>query len=708
MNLTTSIRSKVVVSPSNEVTITAAASGNLPEIYEAEILQEPKTVNNTPGVQGDLMISLDKPPADAALTSDGRLVLTVSDGEKGKYHRDGSDLMYDRAEDPQLNNVMAAVGDMLLVAITCDISGRVSLASFTEDLTGVSAPADVARLFRVSADGLFWSEWTELTNAALQAAEPVTADGMMSIEVQYISQGGSAPITFNSITFKGTVEPIQFVAPTIDESIFSGVVGSEQTKRIERNLFKKLYYRGVMAQYVTRGADRNYDEDRDYVSLFSTVGRFFAMMVSFAKRFENIYNDFDMLREYVRQIGLYFDEKSVTLEELQYLASHYYDEIRKRGTAMVFARRGDGRPYNGEFVRLFGIEDSDELLTDNLPASKMGWCLGQASPLYRGVGGSNQLNKTRETSPDFESLGDFVTTGNVSIEEIPDQYIVGYDREKKTPVYKNKVCLKITGEGGLGRGDTATPVDDRVYTADCNLSYEVSFWMKSDGKGTLNFGVEGFNILKTALSTGFIRLDSTQVTDYFANELPLSTLKANTWYHVRGIIHAYSTKPVTINAPGLNIAPHLGTQLCYNNYSVEYILPKIQLGGDDATATLYIWDYKIRPLVYGRNILPLKETLRVDARSNGFIQSQRLFYIFLKNNNNTMSQAQLEQIVNKYLIPYGFQPVFVYGTTPVNTSTTPSEFAPYLVLTPNSIIINTNGDSGLVDLKTNTNVIKAE
>ena len=62
MNLTTSIRSKVVVSPSNEVTITAAASGNLPEIYEAEILQEPKTVNNTPGVQGDLMISLDKPP----------------------------------------------------------------------------------------------------------------------------------------------------------------------------------------------------------------------------------------------------------------------------------------------------------------------------------------------------------------------------------------------------------------------------------------------------------------------------------------------------------------------------------------------------------------------------------------------------------------------------------------------------------------------
>lgn len=41
MNLTTSIRSKVVVSSSNEVTITAVAEGKLPEIYEAEILQEP-------------------------------------------------------------------------------------------------------------------------------------------------------------------------------------------------------------------------------------------------------------------------------------------------------------------------------------------------------------------------------------------------------------------------------------------------------------------------------------------------------------------------------------------------------------------------------------------------------------------------------------------------------------------------------------------
>lgn len=42
----------------------AEAAGKLPEIHEAEILQGPKTINNTKGVQGDLMISLgqSRPP----------------------------------------------------------------------------------------------------------------------------------------------------------------------------------------------------------------------------------------------------------------------------------------------------------------------------------------------------------------------------------------------------------------------------------------------------------------------------------------------------------------------------------------------------------------------------------------------------------------------------------------------------------------------
>lgn len=705
MNLTASIRCRSTVDSDNNFNIIAWASGELPEIYKAEILADKKTVDNTEGEQGDLLISLDS-KAGASINSVGNLLLKVSDTEADKYYRQDSNLFYESTGNPVLNNELRNIGDSLLVNITAYISGRIKFSDFVLDITGEQSDNGVVKLFRISTDDLFWTDWAELTVSNIAAIEDITAENSVTIELQFIKQSGEGTLYFNSIEFNGSLQSIEFVVPTIEESIFSKVFFSEETKRIEQNLFKKLYYRGVMAQYVTRGANRDYNEDKDYVSLFSTVGRFFGMMISFAKQFENIYDNFDMLREYVRQIGLYFDEKNVTLEELQYLASHYYDEIRKRGTGMIFSRRGVGdNLYNGEFVRLFCLEDSDELLTENTPNHKIGWCLGQSSPLYKGTGNSNQLNKTREYSPDFESIDDFVTNGNVVIEETADKYITGYNPDG-SPVYQNKKCLKVTQNGGLGLTDGNPTPEDKLYNADCNLSYEVTFWLKTNGSGKLLFGVDGFNSFKNKLGNCFISLDSTKATGNFVDDLDLSKLRPDTWYFVRGILHAYYTAPIK-NSAGINIMPDTGDQLCYNNYGVRYILPKIILSGSE-DSILYIWNYKIRPLVYGKNILPLRDTGIVKSYSNGFIQSYKLFYIFLRNNNNTMSQQELERIVNKYLIPYGYNPVFVYGTVPVNPFTTPSEFVPYLTLSANTIMLNHSGELGKVRMSSNTNVIKIE
>lgn len=699
MNYTASTKSRSEVTPNNDLTITIWADGSLPEVYSADILQEAKSIDGTSGIEGDLILGMDD-GADAALEGVD-LVLNVSEGEADKYTKPEADLLYDATDTPDLNNVLHERGDTLTVVAAVGVSGSITLSSFTDTVTG--GTAGLARLFRVSPDGVFYTEWADLTDENLAAMKAQVAEGSLTVEVQYILTGAE-PVTWERIEFTGACVPIEFVAPTINESIFSSVANTADTKRIEQNLFKKLYFRGITPEYVERGANRDLEEDRDFVSLFTTVGRYFAMMISFAKRFEHIYTDFPMLREYVRQIGLYFDEKTVTIEELQYLASHYYDEIRKRGTAMIFARKGQKfitgydsngdpvyteQPWNGEFVRLFGIEDTDELLHDQLPVQRMGWCLGQCSPMYCGTGESNQLNKTREDVPDFESLDDFVTTGNVSLTTVD-----------------GRGCLKVVGEGGLGRGDTTTDVTENMYNADCNLSYEVTFWMKTNGKGTLNFGVEAFSEFKNLLFNGFIRLDATRVTNMFVEGLPLDTLVPDTWYHVRGIIHAYNT--ANVQSGGINIAPHYGTELCFNNYATSWFLPKVQLAGDDETAELLLWDYKIRPLVFGRNILPLKETGVVDARSNGFLQSNQLFYIFLKNNNNSISQRELEEIVNRYLIPYNYQPVFIYGTTPVNAVSVPTEFLPYLYLTPETAEIPTMGDEVKIQMKTNTNKIKLE
>lgn len=64
------------------------------------------------------------------------------------------------------------------------------------------------------------------------------------------------------------------------------------------------------------------------------------MFIRFFKRFEDFRTDFDLMREQVRQYGIYFDESNITLAELQYLAQHLYDQIRQRGTEMIFKRKG--------------------------------------------------------------------------------------------------------------------------------------------------------------------------------------------------------------------------------------------------------------------------------------------------------------------------------------------------------------------------------
>jgi hypothetical protein len=102
--------------------------------------------------------------------------------------------------------------------------------------------------------------------------------------------------------------------------------------------------------------------------------------------------------------------------------------------------------------------------------------------------------------------------------------------------------------------------------------------------------------------------------------------------------------------------------LHFNNRFVKFIVPKIQLQSDDedAAASIFVWNYKIRPLVRGNNILPLKDGT-TNAKSLGFIASPKLLYIYAKNNNNSLIQPDISKIVDKYLLPFNTNSVFVYA-----------------------------------------------
>lgn len=555
------------------------------------------------------------------------------------------------------DNIISNIGDVLIVRIEPKITGKIRFTGYVETIENETNTRSLKREFRISQDGVFWTDW-EILNIDNLSSEEYFADSYIQIEIRYTRTGTDeyGDIVFKSIDFNGTRESIQFDAPTLQSSIFGNLIGTSTLAKLERNIFKKLYYRGILPNYIERAENSSYKEDKDFVDLFYSVARFFALFISFFRRWENFKNDEDLLREQVRGYGIYFNENDVTLPELQYLAQNLFSQAQQRGTEMIFKHKGERiisgndditniAPIDGEFVRLTRNRTCDELLYENIPLNKVGWCLGNSSPIYRGTAMAYNLNKTRENTKDFQSLSNFVLsksgTGSYSLEDTDDKKVI-----------RLSATSSGTGHSALGRISPSTDIGDNIYSADSQLDYEITFAFKINSATdlsqlALHFGIEGFDINKEKLNDAFSTVDGFQVSEDFFDQT-MNIWKIGQWYYARGIIHAYSSKNVIGGKTNLGI----GQDLVFNNSFVKYIIPKIEFYTKTAqNADIDIYDYKIRPLVRGRNILPLKDG-SINSHGLGFIQSSKILYTYVRNNNNGQSEDEIIDIIERYLYPF--------------------------------------------------------
>lgn len=554
------------------------------------------------------------------------------------------------------DNVLQSIGDILIINVSTKITGKVTFSEYSDVLIGITDTRNVNKEFRISADGIFWSDWKDLTNENL-SYDNYISDNSLLIQVKYTRTGtdNTGVVEFQDINFFGSRQEIQFVAPTAASSIFSDFLGTTELRQLEENIFKKLYYRGILPKYITRAENSDEKEDNDFIDLFFSIARFFSLIICFSKSFENFKNDFDLMREQVRQYGLYFDEKNINLDDLQYLASHLYDEIRKRGTEMIFKRKGDVLPngnivpIDGEFIRLIRSKKSDEILYENMPLQKVGWCMGQSSPMYQGTAQAYHLNKTKEDTQDFIDLNNFVLN-----KQGDSSFAITTESDGK----KVLNLKSLSGMSGLGRIDDSQEVSNNLYVVDSRMDYEITFAFKLvSGKSSsveIKFGVEGFDILKNKLNDSFITPNGDSISEVFFDK-ETTNIKTDCWYFARGIIHSYSSSNLNESVTNLGF----GTNLYFNNSFVKYMLPKIQLISNGVSSELHVWDYKIRPLVRGTNIIPLKNGT-VNSHSLGFIQSSRFFYSYFRNNNNNQSQDEITDIIEKYLLSYNMTDMFVF------------------------------------------------
>ena len=543
------------------------------------------------------------------------------------------------------DNIISNIGDVLIVRIEPKITGKISFTGYTETIENETEERSLKREFRISQDGVFWTDWATLNNDNLSSEEYFT-DSYIQIEIRYTRTGTdeSGDIVFKSIDFNGTRKSIQFDAPTLQSSIFGNIIGTNILAKLERNIFKKLYYRGILPDYIKRAENSSYNEDKDFVDLFYSIARFFSILISFFRRWENFRNDEDLLREQVRGYGIYFNENDITLSELKYIAQNILSQAQQRGTEMIFKRKGVA-PIDGEFIRLTRNRICDELLYECIPIYKIGWCLGNSSPIYKGTAMAYNLNKTKENTKDFQSLSNFVLsksgTGSYSLQNTDNKRVI-----------RLSATSRGTGHSAIGRIDSNINVGDNIYSADSQLDYEITFAFKINSgtnlsQLTLNFGVEGFDINKEKLNDAFSTVDGFQVSENFFDQ-SMDIWKIGQWYYARGIIHAYSSENVIGSKTNLGI----GQDLVFNNSFVKYIIPKIEFYTKTAqNASIDIYDYKIRPLIRGKNILPLKNG-SIDSHGLGFIQGSKILYTYVRNNNNGQSEDEIIDIIERYLYPF--------------------------------------------------------
>ena len=505
-----------------------------------------------------------------------------------------------------VENRVTELGDVLVIKTDVPVVGIVSLNSFIDDTVGETESVYFEKLFRYSTNGgLTYSEWMTLSSVNVQniAIERIN---YFIIEYRYKAVGaGEVDLAFNSINLGGEVEPLEY--SVFQNSPFSKFFMPNETIILKwaLNVLEKLYKRGVLPDYIIRNKEGVSDED--FISYWFALTHFFAILVNYARQFDNISSNVFLMREFVKGRGVYMRNNPDT-DELYYVYANYIDEIKKRGTVAIARRDGE---VDGELVRLLDSLDTDELLFGFVRRGELGWCIGRSSPLYYGADGIVNLIKGYEYTSEIVDIskyplreGDDITVsgGHFSLCSSQDDVVIGrsfWDEEY-------------------------------VFRVDPSLSYEISFKIKGvSGLNILDFGLTLFDQNHTIVNASKVTDGSS--SNYFFTSKGIN--RTNQEYWVRGVLFKYNTPLISGDTLNIGFGQNLRSTI-----NTCYMVPYIRLRNNASTVRWEIWDIKIRPasLWFSRGAL-----------------SPRNFIIsYLRNRNTENDNSQVKEIIEQELIPY--------------------------------------------------------
>jgi hypothetical protein len=624
-----------------------------------------------------------------------------------------------------IKNTASEIGDIIRIETDIPLLGIIALSSFIDVTVGEVINKTFKKSFRYSIDGVTWSQLLDLNNTNISNII-VQSNDYFYAEYLYerIGTDTTGVLEFDSVTING--QYIQSIdGPAYIASNFNNYFNLNNTCSIawSVNVLEKLYKKGIIPEYIERNLSSDNATDRDYLDFWRGITHYFALYVCLARQFQFFYQNKSLLLEFVKQRGLFVCD-DIEYVDLIYLMEFYYDEISQRGTDRVFMPKAidtsiDGsKQVDGEYLRLICYDKRDEFIRNINDNKHIGWNIGNSSPLYKGLEDRLNVNKYYiDYVEDIQNIKEDLSLLDSSIPYIlihsdsdsrsnSNSHSNSDDRSSDT----DAIIIINPGNGnsaGIGKGD-------RRIVINPNIDYEVTFLVKAIGDSTprINFGVKAYDVNDNQVL--LYRTDTSVVVasvNEFLTDVTLN--QKNKYYFVRGILfnkNNYKNYDSTKSYQPNTIIKYAGSS--YKSKRIVPINGTIINGGViDSTPGVthltspYFWDFwqlltdhevaqsylttlgnginlsltdgvvKIDPYIYydsnnNNNSELYIYNLRVQplstTYSKGFIGTTNLLEIWSTNNNQGISNDDVEKDTKKFLIPYNSILETNYIATEVN------------------------------------------
>ena len=556
-------------------------------------------------------------------------------------------------------NISTEVGDVISIKADVPIVGLLALTDFTDTVVGETITRYFDKTFRYSIDGINWSVWTALTVPNVQAVV-VDPTNVFMIEYRYARVGDpGGDLQFDNATLEAQQQPHE-CGPAFGSSVFSQFFECVDIEMMTWciNVLEKLYQSGIVPEYITRGSMSNLNSsDKDYLDFWRTISCYFSLFVKYARTFETFQNNQFLLHKYLQNRGMFNCTDTEHLD-LLHLMNHFWDEMRQRGLQLMTIKKdtplsgGRLKEVDGEVLRMICHEACDEFIFSLTEPENTSWNLNNSSPLFTGlhahsnvVKGYAKKSSTLSQMPTPVDLAEYPLVESSFISVISD-----VDNEGNAI---SAISVVATGSGiksGIGLDAAGASISTAnaplgiVY--DPCMDYEVTFMVKKvSGKVYVDFSFfsyteNGVGPLNMLSASGIPSSGSTLNNFLFEESLEDFT-ETGRWYLVRGIVFGLYTLGITTQQQLLNI--NIGQNLINGPANLTYYpgachcYPTL-LFDTEETGEVRIADFAMRPLN--------------TAYSASFLNLNRWINVWAKNNNNTYTQQQVEDMLRYYFIPY--------------------------------------------------------